>query len=553
MTQENALRIMKMGHNIFLSGGAGSGKTYVLNTYIQWLKDHDISVAVTASTGIAATHMHGQTIHAWSGIGIREYLSDYDIDAMESKKYLWDRYEKTQVLIIDEISMLSGNFIDMLDRLCRAFKRNEKPFGGMQVVLSGDLFQLPPIQKSEQKTMSITESSSWKSLNPAICYLTEQHRQDDDEFTDILNAIRKNSVTEEHHALLQSRLSEYDEESFRTMTKLFTHNFDVDSINDRELDNLENEEVSFEMTHRGKSNVVETLKKSCLAPEILKLKIGAEVMSVKNNFEKGYVNGTQGRVVDFEDDLPVIETRDGNRIRLDFEEWAVEDEGKEIAAVSQIPLRHAWAITVHKSQGMSLDSAVIDLSKSFTYGMGYVALSRVRTLSGVYLVGFSDSALLVDPKVFSVDKKLQELSDRAENRLLELVPDDIRKATEEFITRSGGSIEVSHSETKKTVEDKKITAEITYDLISGGRGLMEVSEKRNLTVSTLIGHLEKLKKEGKKLTDIEHIAPKKKDFKRIIDAFREAETEKLTPVKAYLEMKGHQYDFEMLKIVRLFL
>ena len=146
MTQHDALNIMKMGTNVFLTGGAGSGKTFVLNAYIKYLKEHDVDVAVTASTGIAATHMGGMTIHAWSGMGIRDYISDYDIDQMEEKKYLWDRYDKVQVLIIDEVSMLSGNFLDNLDRICRSFKREpEKPFGGIQVVLCGDLFQLPPI------------------------------------------------------------------------------------------------------------------------------------------------------------------------------------------------------------------------------------------------------------------------------------------------------------------------------------------------------------------------------------------------------------------------
>ena len=145
MTQSEALAIMKMGKNVFLTGGAGAGKTFVLNQCIRHFQEHDVSLAITASTGIAATHIGGMTIHAWSGMGIKENLSDWDIDQLEEKKYLWDRYQKVKVLIIDEISMLSGTFLDSLNRLCQAMKRNSEPFGGIQVILCGDLFQLPPV------------------------------------------------------------------------------------------------------------------------------------------------------------------------------------------------------------------------------------------------------------------------------------------------------------------------------------------------------------------------------------------------------------------------
>ena len=195
MTQAQALAIMKIGKNIFLTGGAGTGKTYVLNEYIRYLREHDISVALTASTGIAATHIGGMTIHAWSGIGVREYLSEYDIDTLEEKKYLYDRYQQVQVLIIDEISMLSGNYLEMLDRLCRSMKRNhEKPFGGIQIILCGDLFQLPPVmsgQDSNSNKKFAFASKAWKELNLAICYLHTQHRQDEGDFTVVLNELRK--------------------------------------------------------------------------------------------------------------------------------------------------------------------------------------------------------------------------------------------------------------------------------------------------------------------------------------------------------------------------
>ncbi len=331
MTQTNALDILKMGHNVFLTGSAGSGKTYVLNAYIKYLREHAIDVAVTASTGIAATHMGGMTIHAWSGIGIRDELSDYDIDQMETKKYLWDRFEKVKVLVIDEISMLSGNFLDNLDRLCRGMKRkDDTPFGGIQIILCGDLFQLPPISRGNAPADFVVHANAWRSMGLAMCYLTEQHRQEDDAFLDILNAIRKNELESYHFETLESRIREYNEDDFQNITKLFTHNADVDSINDKQLASLDSDQRVFYMTSKGKQNLIDNLKKSCLAPEILKLKIGTEVMFVKNNFDKGFVNGTRGTVIDFDSemDLPIIKTLDGETITVDTENWAVEDEGK---------------------------------------------------------------------------------------------------------------------------------------------------------------------------------------------------------------------------------
>ena len=147
MTQNDALEILKMGHSVLLTGAAGSGKTHTLNTYIEYLKKNNVGVAVTASTGIAATHLGGTTIHSWSGLGIRDVLSPYEMDALEQRSYLWKRYHATRVLIIDEISMLHHFQLDLIDKLCRAFKRINTPFGGMQVVFCGDFFQLPPISR----------------------------------------------------------------------------------------------------------------------------------------------------------------------------------------------------------------------------------------------------------------------------------------------------------------------------------------------------------------------------------------------------------------------
>lgn len=561
MTQSDALSILKMGKNVFLTGGAGTGKTYVLNQYIQYCYDHEIPIAVTASTGIAATHIGGMTIHAWSGMGIKETLSEYEIEMMDEKKYLYDRYQKVRVLVIDEISMLSGTFLDTLDRLCRAMKRNHaQPFGGIQVVLCGDLFQLPPVSRNNDVQLVI-DSSIWNSMGLTTCYLTEQFRQNDDFFTQVLNAIRAGTVTEEHAEVLQDRVREYDEDDFSGITKLFTHNVDVDQINFQQLENITDEEYLYEMTSKGKANLVETLKKSCLAPTTLQLKIGAQVMFVKNNFELGYVNGTRGEVIDINDDeLPVVKTLSGTEIIVEPQTWSIEDDGRVLASISQIPLRHAWAITVHKSQGMSLDAAVIDLSKSFAYGMGYVALSRVRTLGGLHLVGFSESALSVDPRILSIDQQLQRASDMFTGKLAELSSSEITKRHEEFIIACGGTLEKSTKKEKKIKIDHRKTHEITGDLLSQGMSLDEIAKNRELGKGTIIEHLQKIKDSGKSLRDFPHLSIDSELLSQVRDAYDAVKNSnesifdmKLTPIKRSLEQSGYEVSFDDIKFARLFI
>jgi len=196
MTQEEALNILKAGRNVYLTGAAGSGKTYVLNKYRDYLKERGVITAVTASTGIAATHLGGMTIHSWSGIGIKDNLSDFDIELLTQKERLWKRYDKAKVLIIDEVSMLHPRMFDCLNRLTQAMKGDSNAFGGIQVVLSGDFFQLPPIVAGEEKVSYIDSSLVWKTMDVRVCYLEEQYRQDDISLLGILDEIRAGEISE---------------------------------------------------------------------------------------------------------------------------------------------------------------------------------------------------------------------------------------------------------------------------------------------------------------------------------------------------------------------
>ncbi len=436
MLQSQALDILKMGKNVFLTGPAGSGKTFVLNSYVDYLKSHAVDVAVTASTGIAATHLGGVTIHSWSGLGIRDRLTDYEIDDMMQKPYLYKRFERTKVLIIDEVSMLHHFRLDLIEWICRQMKRNDRPFGGMQIILCGDFFQLPPITRGDVVESEFAyKAESWLASKFTICHLSEQHRQKDNVYLSILNQIRDNKVTAKTIELLKTRFGK-DPDSGMEPTRLYTHNIDVDEVNKRHLDLIKAEKRDYHMTSKGSSNLAQTLKKSCLSPEKLELKKGARVMFTKNQMEGGYVNGTLGVVSDFNSfGDPIVRTASGMLFSVSPQSWKIEEEGKVKAEISQLPLRLAWAITVHKSQGMSLDAMEVDLSKSFVRGMGYVALSRVRSLGGMRLIGFNDMSLEVDPEVLQRDIEFREMSQDASEDLQKMSRQEIAVKQKEWMKK----------------------------------------------------------------------------------------------------------------------
>jgi len=452
MTQDEALALLKTGASIFLTGQPGSGKTHTVNRYIRELARAGVDVAYTASTGIAATHGHGVTIHAWSGIGVRETLTRRDLDTLATNRRLAARIEKARVLIIDEISMLPARSLTLADMVCRHLRATPAPFGGLQVVLVGDFFQLPPVmrRRAEAGMLDFADgddgfgaafahaSSAWRDLDPTVCYLSEQHRQDDQPFLDVLGAIRANACTGVHRERLSARMINSDQLPARR-TRLFTHNAAVDDINQQQLAKLGGETRQFAMTGKGPQPSIEALKRGCLSPDTLALKPDAVVMFTKNDPAGRYVNGTLGLVEDFDPETgsPVVRTRGGKRIVAEPVTWKIEENGKERASVTQVPLRLAWAITVHKSQGMSLDAAVIDLSRAFEYGQGYVALSRLRKLSGLYLLGLNERALQVHPQAIEKDAEFRDASDRALDTLVRLGPEELAKRQAAFLEACG--------------------------------------------------------------------------------------------------------------------
>ena len=584
MRQSSALDILKTGQNVFLTGSAGSGKTYTLNQYIDYLRARRVPVAVTASTGIAATHMNGTTIHSWSGIGIKDELSDRDFTTLSRKQFLADRLKDTAVLVIDEISMLHAKQLNLVSQVLKHVRKNDKAFGGIQVVVAGDFFQLPPIgRKGETNREKFAfMSEAWLDAKFHICYLSEQHRQVSEaangglDLDDILNQIRRQEVTFESIAALEAT---FDQTVDIKRTRLYTHNLNVNSINDKELAALEGEMMRFTATSTGDSKLVETLKKTVRTQDDLVLKVGAKVMFIKNNTELGVSNGTMGELIGFaavkiddskdssddliEDDdentesetnktvkgkgkkaikekpkakkpttqkMPVVRLNSGREVVAEPEEWIIEDEtGDVLASYEQVPLCLAWAITIHKSQGMTLDAAEIDLSRTFELGQGYVALSRLKSLAGLQLLGMNDMSLQLDPLARGADKRFLVLSEEADANYSMLDEESMTQAHEKFILKSGGTLSKSVIDAYSTLQKKRreqqqaqidkkqklgnqvsdksdSTLLATRVLLEESLSIAEIAQARQLSQSTIMRHIADLKSQDPSLA-CDHLRP----------------------------------------------
>ncbi|OIO48228.1 MAG: AAA family ATPase [Parcubacteria group bacterium CG1_02_40_25] len=569
MTQARALAILKTGVNVFLTGEPGSGKTHVINEYVAYLRAHKIEPAITASTGIAATHIGGFTIHSWCGIGIKNKLEKRDLEKIASTGYVKKRVSRAKILIIDEVSMLLPETLLMIDAVCRKIKGSMASFGGLQIVLVGDFFQLPPVARNEvsnilqgtliKETVArfAYDSSVWLSANLTICYLNEQYRQDDVNFLDILTAIRCNKFGNKHLCQIETRkIAKHLVPDWAP--KLFSHNFDVDRVNEEMLGKLDSKQKTFLMFSEGPRPIVEALKKGCLSPEKLCLKVGATVMFTKNNLQDGFVNGTLGAVERFDkiSGQPIVRTRQGRNIQVKSMDWIVEEREKTLAQITQLPLRLAWAITVHKSQGMSMDEAVMDLSGVFEFGQGYVALSRVRRLSGLYLLGWNAKTFLVHPEILAKDEIFRARSNEAQENFLKIAEAGLTKRHNDFIVACGGSLEVDKNTVKKIngwqKREKGIdTYSATLAMWNEGKNIAQIAKARELKESTIISHIEKLAK-NKQIGrgDLSRLLTPTlaNNLSEIHALFCEVGLERLSPV--FEELAG-KYSYDELRIARM--
>lgn len=406
--QHDALYAVQGGKSTFLTGPAGTGKTFTLKAILRWAHKQRKRIGVTALTGSAALLLGGRTLHSYLGIGLANKTAEtLAYTTMTKYRQLADKLILLDILVIDEISMADAALLDLVSAYLKIVRACDQPFGGLQLICCGDFCQLPPIDGKY-----CFHSEAWKELNPTRIYLSEQIRQDGDmQFQELLDRARWGALTADDLALLQG-LSATTFPEHITPTRLYSLHRDVDTINRTELDKLikaahktaNNADADvttvYVTEHKGRSKThAQTWAQSCGIPATLQLVVGAQVvLTVNMSPEEGLVNGSRGYVVALEPKRVMVEWVNGMRTWVSM--YTMENDDQTDMSVKYMPLKLAWAITIHKSQGMTLDAVEVDLGSSiFEYGQAYTALSRARSLKSVRVVAIAPRAFRTHPHV----------------------------------------------------------------------------------------------------------------------------------------------------------
>lgn len=410
---ERFWKAFKEGRNIFLTGCGGTGKSTLIRELIKkYKKSH--KVVISASTGISALNIEGRTIHKTLGMGfgpknssLEEYIT---FEAFLEKNSYWNEKIKTminkkKVLLIDEISMIDARLFGFIDFRLRILRESAEPFGGMQIIVVGDFLQLEPVSRDGEPEFAF-ESKSWEEANFEVINLKEVIRQDNKVFIDILNRVRFGEMNDADYEVLKSRFISCP--SIET-TRIMTYNRVVEEWNNERFEEIDSKEkIYYAEIGGGTSEQQDQLINQVLSPVILKLKVGAKVMITANHPEGLYYNGQIGIVEKFHVDSVEVKLNDTHEVvEVTNFIWTLDKENKKSAYMSQLPLRLGYAITVHKSQGITLESAHIDVSECFAHGQCYVALSRITNLSGLTLEYFLKNNVKAHRKCVEFYKNLE--------------------------------------------------------------------------------------------------------------------------------------------------
>jgi len=407
-SQLNIIKLVEEKKNIYLTGNAGSGKSTLINFLKRSLPSR--TTFVTASTGISALHLDGTTIYTFVGAGLASGSVEQCVSIIRRNPMSRKRWANTKVLIIDEISMINGALFDKFNYIGQVMRGNGAPFGGIQLIVVGDFMQLPPVNKEGGYAFQAT---TWKSCFHQSCRLGKVFRQTDKAFVDVLDEVRYGQVSRQSIKLLESRLDQPAPDETVVETKLFARKQGVSEYNNSKLQALD---IKTERTFKSKDTCKKATDLKALnklqAMEELRIRKGAHVMLIWNlDLSRGLCNGSQGIVTDFKMGeggiyFPYVHFQNGEQELIVPMEWEIKKNKKVVAKRRQLPLLLAWAITIHKSQGMSIDRAAISLSSCFDIGQVYVALSRVRTLEGIRLLSFDPRKIVADAYAIEFDKDL---------------------------------------------------------------------------------------------------------------------------------------------------
>ena len=420
---DEVIKLLSENKNIFLTGAGGTGKSYI----IKQLTEINNTFSVTSTTGISALSINGQTIHRFSGIGrVDEKSFEGMLKKVKKNKNALKNIKLCRILIIDEISMLSGEILELLDYIFKQIREVKKTFGGIQVIFTGDFYQLPPVEGDY-----CFLSKVWTKLKLNTVFLKTEYRFIDNEYSDLLKCLRRGSYTQEHINMLNSRINVKDEKNEDIKpTFLFSKNNEVEYLNNKEMENLNTKEKIyyaddvdgsiFQKSKKEDSDEDDDTsdndidleiddKLEVLAPSILKLKIGAQVMITINiDLELGIANGTRGVVVSLSDNTVDVKILSGNTVTISKYNYELKKRKRVLKTRMQFPLKLAWAMSIHKSQGSTLDLASIDLGSVFCASQAYVALSRIRSLNGLHILKrFNPKRIFVNDEVTTFYNNLE--------------------------------------------------------------------------------------------------------------------------------------------------
>ena len=402
--QTRALAALESEENVFLTGGAGTGKSFLLTHY---LNHTGVSYPVLASTGAAAVLVGGRTFHSFFGLGILEGGPGKAVEKALGNRRVVDRLTAADGVVIDEISMIPGDALAAAESLARRARKKNAPWGGLRIITVGDFAQLPPISRGRMGgTDWAFESPAWDAAQFRPAVLKSIVRSKDEAFLRALGDVREGLVTPAVQTLLRQRSGSVSPDFDGTL--LYARRDAVETENERRLAGLKGEEVALPTRYLGPARYRELIEKHAPIPGILRLKTGALVMIRANDTDGHYVNGSLGHIVDIDDDIVEVALKNGRTVELEPVTFDyLNDEGEKSASATNFPLSLAYATTIHKAQGMTIDSLCVDLSNLWEPGQAYVALSRVRSPEGLVVTRWAPSSIRADQRVLEFQQALE--------------------------------------------------------------------------------------------------------------------------------------------------
>ncbi len=530
--QDAALDRLSREGNVFLTGAAGTGKSFLLSRYLAGKSSDDFPIV--ASTGAAAVLVGGRTFHSFFGLGIFEGGVEAAIArALRSSKLVY-RLRRACCVIIDEVSMLSGTTLAAAERVSRLARNSSEPWGGLRIIAVGDFAQLPPVTPgSQQKDWAFLHPAWHESVfEPAL--LSTVMRTKDAAFLDILNLIRTGTVNDDVTAFLEAHTSDEDDDD---ATHLYAHRLKADAYNTLRLEAIPRRERSFKTRYEGDERSIEAAKRSMPIPDVLTLKEDALVMMRKNDISPDmlYVNGSLGHIVEIEEETLHIALLSGETIEVAPQQFTtLNGDGKPVAAAWNFPVTLAWATTIHKAQGASLDRMVVDLAALWEPGQAYVALSRVRSAAGLMIRQWHPSCIRAEPLV-------TELYDRLADAAKSYVPRPLFTPEERATVRESEGDDAPRTRSTKAQRSKTVLR-----LLRSETPLVDIATACNITVDRVLLTIEELLAEETTVS-LRYLVEDLPELPRVRVAFAECGTGKLRP--AY-DALGGDVPYSTVRLVR---